>query len=143
MPGETKRIFITIFSNRTSAIGVENVLAAQLTDEFISLGPKGVLASDRQDADAELSGVISTVQVYTVSLRTQSSSATRRVVITVAARLTGSNGKILWRADTLSASRPFTVEADRLATDVNKRAAIASATRLLAETIYNRMTSGF
>ncbi|MFO7686856.1 MAG: LPS assembly lipoprotein LptE [Desulfobacterales bacterium] len=143
MPGETKRIFITIFSNRTSEIGVENVLAAQLTDEFISLGPKGVLASDRQDADAELSGVISNVQVYTVSLRTQSSSATRRVVITVAARLTGSNGKILWRADSLSASRPFTVEADRLATDVNKRAAIASATRLLAETIYNRMTSGF
>lgn len=143
LPGETKRIFITIFSNRTSEIGVENVLAAQLTDEFISLGPKGVLASDRQDADAELSGVISNVQVYTVSLRTQSSSATRRVVITVAARLTGSNGKILWRADSLSASRPFTVEADRLATDVNRRAAIASATRLLAETIYNRMTSGF
>jgi hypothetical protein len=65
------------------------------------------------------------------------------VVITVAARLTGSNGKVLWRADTLSASRLYNVEADKFATDVNKRSAIASATRLLAETIYNRMTSDF
>jgi outer membrane lipopolysaccharide assembly protein LptE/RlpB len=143
MPGDVKRIFITIFTNRTSELGVENVLAAQLTDEFLSLGPKGILVSERQTADAELSGVISTVQVYTVSLRTQLSSAERRVVIKVAARLTGMDGKVLWRADALSASQPYRVEADKLTTDVNKRAAITSASRLLAETIYNRMTSGF
>jgi outer membrane lipopolysaccharide assembly protein LptE/RlpB len=143
LPGEVKRVFITIFNNRTSELGVETVLAAQLTDEFLSLGPKGILVSERQTADAELSGVISSVQIYTVTLRTQLSSAERRVVITVAARLMGSNGKVLWRADALSASRLYRVEADRFTTDVNKRAAIASATRLLAETIYNRMTSGF
>ena len=143
LPGEVKRVFITIFTNRTSELGVENVLAAQLTDEFLSLGPKGVLVSDRQTADAELSGAISTVQIYTVSLRTQLSSAERRVVITVAARLTGTNGKVLWQADALSASQPYRVEADKLTTDVNKRAAINSAARFLAETIYNRMTSGF
>ena len=61
LPGEVKRVFITIFINRTSVLGVENVLAAQLTDEFLSLGPKGVLVSERQTADAELSGVISSV----------------------------------------------------------------------------------
>jgi outer membrane lipopolysaccharide assembly protein LptE/RlpB len=143
LPGEVKRVFITIFNNRTSELGVENVLAAQLTDEFLSLGPKGILVSERQTADAELSGVISTVQIYTVSLRTQLSSAERRVVIKVAARLTGTDGKVLWRADALSASQPYRVEADKLTTDVNKRAAITNATRLLAETIYNRMTSGF
>jgi outer membrane lipopolysaccharide assembly protein LptE/RlpB len=143
LPGEVKRLFISIFINRTSELGVENVLAAQLTDEFISLGPKGLLVSERQTADAELSGVISRVQIYTVTLRTQLSSAERRVVITAAARLTGPNGKVLWRADTLSASRLYNVEADKFATDVNKRSAIASATRLLAETIYNRMTSDF
>lgn len=143
LPGEVKRVYITIFNNRTSELGVENVLAAQLTDEFLSLGPKGVLVSDRQTAEAELSGEISTVQIYTVTLRTQLSSAERRVVITVAARLTGTNGKVLWRADALSASQPYRVEADKSTTDLNKRAAIASAARLLAETIYNRMTSGF
>lgn len=143
LPGDVTRVFITIFTNRTSELGVENILAAQLTDEFLSLGPKGILVSERQSADAELSGVISTVQIYTVSLRTQLSSAERRVVITVAARLTGTDGKVLWRADALSASQPYRVEADKLTTDVNKRAAITSATRLLAETIYNRMTSGF
>jgi outer membrane lipopolysaccharide assembly protein LptE/RlpB len=143
LPGEVKRVFITIFNNRTSELGVENVLAAQLTDEFVTLGPKGVLVSERQTADAELSGVITTVAINTVTLRTQLSSAERRVRITVAARLTGTNGKVLWRADAISASQPYRVEADRLTTDVNKRAAIASATRILAETIYNRMTSGF
>ena len=143
LPGEVKRVFITIFINRTSELGVENVLAAQLTNEFVSLGPKGVLVSERQTADAELSGVISSVVINTVTLRTQLSSAERRVRITVAARLTGTNGKVLWRADALSASRPFRVEADKLTTDVNKRAAINRAARLLAETMYNRMTSNF
>ena len=79
LPGEVKRVFITIFNNRTSELGVENVLAAQLTDEFLSLGPKGVLVSERQTADAELSGVISSVVINTVTLRTQLSSAERRV----------------------------------------------------------------
>jgi hypothetical protein len=65
------------------------------------------------------------------------------VRITVAARLTGTNGKVLWRTDALSASQPYDVEADKLTTDVNKRAAINSAARLLAETIYNSMTSAF
>jgi len=143
LPGEVKRVFITIFINRTSELGVENVLAAQLTDEFISLGPKGVLVSERQTADAELSGVISSVVINTVTLRTQLSSAERRVRITVAASLTGTNGKVLWRANALSASQPYRVEADKLTTDVNKRAAINRAARLLAETMYNRMTSDF
>ena len=118
-------------------------LTVGLTDEFISLGPKGVLVSERQTADAELSGVISSVVINTVTLRTQLSSAERRVRITVAASLTGTNGKVLWRANALSESQPYRVEADKLTTDVNKRAAINRAARLLAETIYNRMTSDF
>jgi outer membrane lipopolysaccharide assembly protein LptE/RlpB len=143
LPGDVKRVYITIFANRTSERGVESVLASQLTDAFLLLGPKGVLADSRQNAEAELSGEILTVRIYTVSLRTQVTSAERRVDVTVAARLTGANGKVLWRADALTASRPYRVEADNAITEGNRRAAIARATNLLAETMYNRMTSAF
>ncbi len=143
LPDGVQRIYMTIFTNRTSEIGVESVLAAQLTNEFLYFGPRNVLANDRQAADAELSGVISTVQIYTATLRTQQSSAERRVVITVAARLTATNGKVIWRADALSAGQPYRVEADKSATEANRRAAIAIAAGILAETIYNRITSNF
>ncbi|MFZ0242040.1 MAG: LPS assembly lipoprotein LptE [Desulfobacterales bacterium] len=143
LPAGVQRIYMTIFTNRTSELGVESVLAAQLTNEFLYFGPRGVLVNDRQAADAELSGVISTVQIYTATLRTQLSSAERRVVITVAARLTATSGKDIWRVDALSAGQPYRVEADKSVTEANRRAAIAIATGILAETIYNRMTSNF
>lgn len=143
LPAGVQRIYLTIFTNRTSELGVESVLAAQLTNQFLYFGPSGVLVNDRSAADADLSGVIATVRIYTATLRTQLSSAERRVVITVAARLTATDGKVLWRADGLSAAQPYRVEADKSATEANRRAAIAIAAGILAETIYNRMTSNF
>lgn len=143
LPADAQRVFITIFDNRTSEIGVENVLASELANEFTTLGPKGVLVSSRQGADAELSGVISTVRTYTVSRAGESTSSERRVVLTVAARMTSPTGRVLWRADALSATEVYRVAADKQTTDANKRVAIRNAANLVAEEIYNRLTSDF
>ena len=143
LPAGVERIFLVIFDNRTSEIGVENDLAASMANTFTTRGNKEVLANSRQRADAELSGAISSIEIYTVSRRVQTVSAERRVVIGVSARLTSTDGRVLWQSNSLSASQAYSVASDRQETEADRRAAIRSATELLADKIYNNLTSDF
>jgi outer membrane lipopolysaccharide assembly protein LptE/RlpB len=143
LPAGVKRIFLVIFDNRTSEIGVENDVAASMANTFTTLGNKDALAGNRQDADAELTGAISSVEIYTVSRRVQTVSAERRVVITASAKLTSTDGRILWQSDSLSVSQAYRVALGNQETEADKRAAIRSAAELLADKIYNSLTSNF
>jgi outer membrane lipopolysaccharide assembly protein LptE/RlpB len=143
LPAGVERVFMVIFDNRTSEIGVENDLAASLANTFSTLGPRNVLVSDRENADAELSGTISSVEIYTVSRRTETVSAERRVVITVSANLISTDGRNLWRSDALSVSQAYRVAGENQETEADKRAAIRQAADLLADKIYNSLTSNF
>lgn len=143
MPAGVERIFMVIFNNRTSEIGVENDLAASLANTFSTLGPKNVLANDRESADAELTGTILSVEIYTVSRRVETVSAERRVVITVSADLISMDGRNLWRSDALSVSQAYRVAGENQETEADRRAAIRQAASLLADKIYNSLTSNF
>lgn len=143
LPAGVERIFLVIFDNRTSEIGVENDVAASLANTFTTLGHKDALAGSRQVSDAALTGVISSLEIFTVSRRVQTVSAERRVVITASARLTSTDGRILWQSDSLSVSQAYRVALDNQETDADKRAAIRSAAELLADKIFNNMTSNF
>ena len=143
LPAGVERIFLVIFDNRTSEIGVENDLAASIANTFTTLGNKDLLVSSRQRADAELSGAITSIEIYTVSRRTETVSAERRLQITAAARLTSMDGRILWRSDGLTVSQAYRVALDNQETEADKRAAIRSASQLLADKIYNNLTSSF
>lgn len=143
LPAGVERVFMVIFDNRTSEIGVENDLAASLANTFSTLGPRNVLVSDRENADAELSGTISSVEIYTVSRRTETVSAERRVVITVSANLISTDGRNLWRSDALSVSQAYRVAGENQETEADKRVAIRQAADLLADKIYNSLTSNF
>jgi outer membrane lipopolysaccharide assembly protein LptE/RlpB len=143
LPAGVQRIFLVIFDNRTSEIGVENDLAASMANTFTTLGNKDALAGNRQNADAELNGAISSIEIFTVSRRVQTVSAERRVVITVSARLTSTDGRVLWQSEALSVSQAYRVALGNQETEADKRAAIRSATELLADKIYNNLTSNF
>ena len=143
LPAGVERIFLVIFDNRTSEIGVENDVAASMANTFTTLGNKDTLAGSRQDADAELNGVISSIEIFTVSRRVQTVSAERRVVMTASARLTSTDGSVLWQSESLSVSQTYRVALGNQETEADKRAAIRSAAQLLAEKIYNNLTSNF
>lgn len=143
LPAGVKRVFLVIFENRTSEIGVENDLAASLANTFTTIGNKDMLVNNRQDADAELTGAITSVEIYTVSRRTETVSAERRLLITASARLISTDGRTLWRSDTLSVSQAYRVALENQETEADRRAAIRSASVLLADKIFNNMTSNF
>ena len=143
LPAGVERIFLVIFENRTSEIGIENDLAAALANTFTTIGNKDVLVNNRQSADAELTGAITKIEIYTVSRRTETVSAERRVLITASARLISTDGRTLWQSDALSVTQAYSVAPDNQETEADRRGAIRDASILLADKIYNNMTSNF
>ena len=143
LPSGVDHIQITILSNPTSEAGIENIITAQLIAEFTRRNP-GVLVSRRADADAVLSGTISSIKIWTASRRGEQIPNERRVVLKVSLKLTTTDGKELWRVRNLSNTEVYPIDqTNPLVTEKNKRAAIAVLAQKIAETSYDLLTQNF
>jgi outer membrane lipopolysaccharide assembly protein LptE/RlpB len=143
-PSGVERIFIQIFDNRTSEIGVENDIANGLADQFTTRGNSAALVSSLKKADAVLTGVIASIQIITTSRVTETTADARRVILTVDAKLTASDNRTIWSAQRVAATDTYTVvQNNNEATEDNKRQALARAAIELAEILYNRLVEDF
>lgn len=143
-PAGVERIFIQIFDNRTSEIGVENDLANELAEQFTTRGNAAALVNSANNADAVLTGVIASIQITTTSRVTETTAAARRVILTVNARLITAGDSTIWTAPGVAASASYAVVLnDNEATENNKRLALAQAANELAEILYNRLVEDF
>jgi outer membrane lipopolysaccharide assembly protein LptE/RlpB len=143
-PSGVERIFIQIFENRTSEIGVENDIANELADQFTSRGNSTALVSSAKNADAVLTGVIASIQITTTSRVTETIASARRVILTVDSKLTTSDDRTIWSAQRVAATDSYTVVPDsKEATEDNKRLALARVANQLAEILYNRLVEDF
>ncbi len=143
LPSGVNHIYVTILSNPTSEAGIENIITAQLIAEFTRRNP-GALVSRRADADAVLSGVISSIKIWTVSRRGQEIPNERRVELKVNLKLTTTDGKELWRVRNLSSSEVYSIDqTNALVTERNKQDAISVLAEKIAETGYDRLTQNF
>ena len=140
---DAETLFVNIFENRTSTIGLELSLSRELSNEITSRGKQNALVGSLENADAILSGEINSIRISTASLRTESVSATRRVEITVQAWLTNPSGRLIWRSGPVSASQSYDVAENNQVTEDNKRVAIDRVANQIAEALYNRMTQRF
>jgi hypothetical protein len=143
LPSGVDHIHVTILSNPTSEAGIENIITAQLIAEFTRRNP-GALVSRRADADAVLSGIISSIKIWTVSRRGQEIPNERRVELKVSLKLTTTDGKELWRVRNLTSSEVYSIDqTNALVTERNKRDAISVLAEKIAETSYDRLTENF
>ena len=143
-PAGVQRIFITIFENKTSEIGVENVLADAVTAEFTTRANAAAVAGSRRNADAVLTGSITSVQISSISRITETVTDDARVVITVVAQLTSSDGKEIWTSGEVIATDTYAVfQTDKERSDANKTAALARAAERVSEKIYNKLVEDF
>ncbi|MGA8181228.1 MAG: LptE family protein [Desulfobacterales bacterium] len=141
LPGGVKTIAVEILKNRTSETGLENTLTNDLIYEFIQRG-RGVQKNVKK-ADAVLSGVIESSSITTISRAQQLSPIERQIRITLNLKLTGPDGQVIWSASNISDYEAYNVATDKQATDVNKRQALATLSKRLAEKVYNRLTENF
>jgi len=140
-PAGIKSICVVTLENRTSETGAENIFTNDLIYE-VTRDDKVVL-TNKDKADALLSGVIKSMNIQTISHTGTHSSLERRVTITVDVKLTDPNAKVIWYANDVSANEAYDVMPDKLATEQKKRDAISVLSKRLAEKCYARITDNF
>ncbi len=138
LPGGIKSVYVKIFENRTSEIGVENTFTNDLTYEITRTG--GVELVNQDKAEGILSGVITQIGTETVSRRVQKEAAERRLTVYVDLRLTDRNGNVVWSETGIAASETYPIPLLNAETEKNKREAFDTLSKRLAEVINLRLT---
>ena len=141
-PEDVKQIYVEMLANNTSQTGLENTVTNQIIFEFTRRN-KAALASSLDQADALLSGVVTSKTVQTVAPRGKDAAAQRRVTLGLNLKLTRVGGEIIWVGSGINDNEVYAVASDKLATEQNEREAIRILTARLAERIYNRLTDNF
>jgi outer membrane lipopolysaccharide assembly protein LptE/RlpB len=141
LPGGIQTVAIEILENRTPETGLENTITNDLIYEFTRKGRS--VQKNSKEADAVLTGVIVSERITTISRQAQQSPLARRVEITVNLSLTGLDGGVKWSASGVSAFEEYDVATDKQVSEVNKRQAIKTLSKKLAEKVHNRLTDNF
>jgi len=142
-PQGVEKIFIEVFENRTGKTGIERVVTNQVVFEFTRQREKS-LASDAENADAILKGVIQTIRTQTISRVGTEVASEREVVMTVDLRLiTAEGGEVVWAAKGLVDRQAYDVADSKLETDRNESIALARLSERMSERIFGRLTNDF
>lgn len=141
LPGGVQTIAIEILKNRTTETGLEYTVTNDLIYEFTRKGR--TIKKNSEAADAVLAGIIESERITTISRQSQQSPLARRVEITVNLKLTGPDDGVIWSASSISEFQEYNVSTDKQATEMNKRRALETLSKRLAEKIHNRMTENF
>ena len=141
-PDNVEKIFIEIVENRTSKAGIERVVTNQLVFEFTRQREKS-LASDPQDADETLKGVIQSISTKTISRVGTGVANQREVIMTVDLTLVKQKGEVIWAAKGLSGRQAYDVSDQKLENDRNESLAIARLSERISERIFSRLTDDF
>ena len=136
-------IFIEVFENRTSKIGVERIVTNRLIFEF-SRQRESSLVSNLKDADAVLKGTINSVRTQTISRVDTEVANEREVVMNVDLRLIKKDGgDVLWAANGLSDREAFDVSNNKIETDRNEELAVTRLSERISQRIFSRLTDDF
>jgi len=141
LPGGAESISVLMPENRTAEAGIQTQLNSDMVYEFTRR--ESARIAPPENADAVLSGVISTVQDTDIAHTGTSTASQRRVTLTIDMQLESKNGEVLWRRSGLSDYEAYDVAANRAGTDLNRRAAIERVSKRLAEAVYKSITDNF
>jgi hypothetical protein len=132
---------ISVFQNRSGETGVETLLANDLVNQFTRFDRVRVV--EKNQAEAVLAGTIRSSRIRTVSHESPSRPSERRITLELDIALKSTDGDTIWAARGISASDSYEVASGPLRTEQNKKTALASLSKRLAERIYYRLTEAF
>ena len=139
---DVNNLYISLFENRSTETGIDVLLTDDLKNEFIH--KYGGKLSEKENAEAILSGRILDLRTWTVSRTGALTSLERRISITVDVRLKGAAGKSMRSATGVSADGTYAVvSGDKQATEKNKQDAIILLSKQVAEAVFHRLTEDF
>lgn len=141
-PGNIQTIAVGVVENRTTIVGIETIFTSALLNEFIRT--QRLAVKPPTEADAILSGAITSIQTGAVSHLDPERTLETRVTITLSLTLKQrDSGKILWENQSLTYYQEYTDRALPLATSENRRLAVAYIANFLAEKVYQEIFARF
>lgn len=141
LPGDVTKVAVSILENKTGETGIENILTNDIINEFTRRG--NVEVTDRQSAQAVLSGVIQSARSTSVSNVSAYTTAEEEVTVRVDLKLTNAEGELIWSAKGIEAAEDYIVSSEKVRTEQNKKSAIVELSERLAQRIYYRLTDQF
>ena len=141
LPSGITSISVEMFENRTGETGVENIITNDLIYEFTRHEQVVVTGSDK--ADARLTGAVQSISERAISHTGEYTSNERRVELKLDFQLTDKSGGVIWSAKAVSENEAYQVMPEKQSTERNKRVAIETLSKRLAENIFNRLTADF
>jgi len=142
LPGNPRHLHVAVVENPTTETGIEVLLSNTLIQAFLANGHQVVAGPEA--ADAVLSGRIASLRIDSVSRESAQISLAGRVSIVLNLVLSDPEGNEIWSAEGLSGSQRYSISTgNKLQTEADRRHAIKILSERLAETAYDRLTTGF
>jgi outer membrane lipopolysaccharide assembly protein LptE/RlpB len=143
LPPTVRTVYVSTFVNDTTTVGVEQ----QLTDAVLrELSARGRLkpASDRTQADSELSGRLTSLSVAPVRFDDQGIAVEYQVTMTAALALVEkATEKPLFKEPSFVFRQPYTVPGSSKAYYDREREAILAMARPFAQSLVTTILEGF
>ncbi|MFO7964661.1 MAG: LptE family protein [Desulfobacterales bacterium] len=137
-PFGVRKIAVLMFENRTSEVGVESIFTNDFIDVMTNDGRISVVEPSR--AEGVFKGVISAVEIDTISRRSSYLPLERRVTIVLDVAFEDEDGRVLWSGKEWIRTEEYTISPDKRVTERNRRAAISEISEQTAREIYQMLT---
>lgn len=141
LPGGVETLHIGVFENKSGETGFETYITNDLIYQFTRFDSQKLAAPEI--ADARLTGTVKSITAVTISHRTAHTSAERRLQATIAIRLTGKDGDLLWADEAITEYETYAVSPEKAQTENNKKSALRQLSSRVAERIYYRLSDNF
>lgn len=141
LPQNVSRICVQVFENKTNQTGLEFTIANEIINIFTRF--ENVRIADKPEAQATLTGVIDSSSAIAITHENSYVSSESRIRIVVDIKLTASDGTLLWQSGPMSEDETYLIDPDKMKTEENKKSALATVSKRLAQRIYYRLTDNF
>jgi len=136
-PFQIRTLFVPVFENPTSETGIEAMITNDFIYEFVR--SHNVRIAEKDMPDAFFHGVIRSFSTHTISRTDVRSPLERRITMILDLRLTDRHGQVLWALPGFSGSESFIVQPDKLITEGEKREALRTLSKRMAEIVYYQL----
>ena len=140
-PYGVNRFHVEVFENKTMETGAEVLFANDLMNELTRDGRMTLVPQDQ--AKGLFSGVVKLMDIDTVSRTAGYTATERRVRITVDVVLKSQDGGTLWVGDDITSSATYLVVPDKLATEYNRKLAVAEVSKKIAQKVFQQLSWDF
>ncbi len=138
---DIQSISVKVLNNRSSESGIEVVFTNALIKQILQVTDTKVTKADQSTSILE--GTVNAITFQTLSRSTTESVVERRITVILDLQIIDNSGNTLWSVKDFSTTEDYTVSADNVTDENNKRIAVNEIATKAAEKLVGKMLNTF